>query len=83
MRILETSCCSIKHDGVKCDFCSQYPLYGIRWVCADCLIDDNFNYNLCSQCYHNDKHLLKHRFYRILTPTSEKYLFNIKIKKKN
>jgi len=72
LRILETSCCSIKHENIKCDSCNQFPLYGIRWTCADCLINENVNLNLCSQCYHNDKHQLKHRFYRILTQLSEK-----------
>ena len=73
LRILDTtSCYSIKHDLIQCDSCSQMPLFGIRWSCADCLIDNNSSLNLCSQCYHNDKHSLKHRFYRILTSISEK-----------
>lgn len=58
---------------IKCNECNQDPLYGIRWVCADCLKGESKNINLCSKCYHDDKHQIKHRFYRILTPTSEKY----------
>ena len=72
LRILDSSSCGIKHSSVSCDSCLQDPLRGIRWTCADCLIDDNLEYNLCSQCYHSDKHQIKHSFYRILTPASEK-----------
>lgn len=46
-----------------CDTCRQQPIYGIRWKCKECP-----NYDLCSICYHGDKHSLKHRFYRILLP---------------
>lgn len=71
LRILEIY--TIKHDLIKCDSCQINPIIGIRWACADCLIQDNTNYNLCSKCYHDDKHQLRHRFYRIITPISEKY----------
>lgn len=70
LRILDVY--TIKHESIRCDSCMINPIWGIKWTCADCLIDENVNYNLCSQCYHNDKHHLKHRFYRILTPISEK-----------
>jgi hypothetical protein len=72
LRILETSSSGVCHEATKCDSCSQEPICGMRWICADCFINDNKNLNLCSQCYHNDKHDVKHRFYRILTPLSEK-----------
>lgn len=55
----------IKHDGTMCDTCRQQPIYGIRWKCGECP-----NYDLCSVCYHGDKHNLRHRFYRITTPGS-------------
>ena len=32
-----------KHDGTKCDSCRQYPIFGIRWKCAECI-----SYDLCS-----------------------------------
>ena len=74
LRILDIF--TIKHESIKCDSCLIDSIYGIRWACADCLIDDNINYNLCSDCYHNDKHQLKHRFYRIISEISEKYLYH-------
>ena len=57
----------VKHDGTMCDTCRMQPIYGIRWKCAECP-----NYDLCSVCYHGDKHHLRHRFYRINTPNSER-----------
>ena len=73
IRILDSSPTGVFHEGVKCVDCGQNPLFGIRWACADCLINENKNVNLCSKCYHDDKHSIKHRFFRLLTPTSEKY----------
>jgi len=57
----------LKHDGTMCDTCHQQPIFGIRWKCAECP-----NYDLCSVCYHCDKHNLRHRFFRINTPGSER-----------
>lgn len=59
----------IKHDGTMCDTCRQQPIIGIRWKCAECT-----NYDLCTTCYHGDKHHLRHRFYRITTPGSERFV---------
>ncbi|XP_071837816.1 E3 ubiquitin-protein ligase MIB1-like [Apostichopus japonicus] len=67
LRILDSAPTGIKHDGTMCDFCRMQPIYGIRWKCAECP-----NYDLCSICYHGDKHHLRHRFYRITTPNSER-----------
>lgn len=58
----------IRHEGTMCDTCRQQPIFGIRWKCAECS-----NYDLCSICYHGDKHHLRHRFYRITTPGSERF----------
>lgn len=55
-----------------CDTCRQRPIFGIRWKCAECP-----NYDLCSVCYHGDKHNLRHRFFRITTPGSDRYFFLI------
>lgn len=52
-----------------CDFCKQSPIFGIRWKCAECI-----NYDLCSLCYHSDKHNVRHRFYRILNPGNERVI---------
>lgn len=62
----------IKHDGTMCDTCRQQPIIGIRWKCAECT-----NYDLCTTCYHGDKHHLRHRFYRITTPGSERLVNHI------
>lgn len=72
LRNLDSAPTGIKHEGTMCDTCHQQPIYGIRWKCAECT-----NYDLCSICYHSDKHHLRHRFYRITTPGTERYiLFN-------
>ena len=59
----------MKHDGTMCDTCRQQPIYGIRWKCAECT-----NYDLCSVCYHGDKHNLRHRFFRITMPGGERLI---------
>ncbi|XP_068679361.1 E3 ubiquitin-protein ligase MIB1-like [Montipora capricornis] len=66
LRILDSSPTGIKHDGSMCDGCRMQPIYGIKWRCADCS-----NYDLCSVCYHGDKHQLRHRFYRMNSPSSD------------
>lgn len=50
-----------------CDGCRMQPIYGMRWKCAECT-----NYDLCSTCYHGDKHHLRHRFYRITNPNADR-----------
>ena len=72
IRLLEVSSSGIYHDSIGCSACMETPIFGIRWTCADCLGENNINLNLCSKCYHNDRHQVKHRFYRITTPNSEK-----------
>lgn len=69
LRILDSAPTGVKHDGTMCDMCRHQPIFGIRWKCAECA-----NYDLCSICYHGDKHPLRHRFYRITTPGSERVL---------
>ncbi|CAD5112184.1 DgyrCDS1418 [Dimorphilus gyrociliatus] len=66
-----------KHDGTTCDSCRQQPIYGIRWKCSDCI-----NFELCSVCYHNDKHNLRHRFHRIATPGGDRVLMEMRRKSK-
>ncbi|XP_055906296.1 E3 ubiquitin-protein ligase mind-bomb isoform X1 [Eupeodes corollae] len=69
LRILDSAPTGIKHDGTMCDTCRQQPIFGIRWKCAECN-----NYDLCSICYHGDKHHLRHRFYRIATPGGDRIM---------
>ena len=61
----------------RCDTCRQQPIFGMRWKCAECT-----NYDLCSICYHGDKHHLRHRFYRVTTVGSERLLLEPRRKAK-
>lgn len=60
-----------------CDTCKQQPIFGIRWKCAECS-----NYDLCSVCYHGDKHNARHKHYRILAPGHERILMEPRRKSK-
>ncbi|CAL1265913.1 unnamed protein product [Larinioides sclopetarius] len=77
LRIVESAPTGIRHEGTMCDTCRQQPIFGIRWKCAECT-----NYDLCSTCYHGDKHHLRHRFFRITTPGSERALVDPRRKSK-
>lgn len=77
LRVLDSAPTGIKHEGTMCDTCRQQPIFGIRWKCAECT-----NYDLCSICYHGDKHHLRHRFYRIATPRSERIILEPRRKSK-
>jgi len=60
LRILDSAPAGIKHQNIRCNICNAVPIYGTRWKCSVC--DD---YDLCSGCYHGDKHSLQHKFYCI------------------
>ncbi|XP_068150892.1 E3 ubiquitin-protein ligase mind-bomb [Drosophila tropicalis] len=77
LRILDSAPTGVKHEGTMCDTCRQQPIFGIRWKCAECI-----NYDLCSICYHGDKHHLRHRFYRISTPGGERTMLEPRRKSK-
>ncbi|EDV97630.1 GH16977 [Drosophila grimshawi] len=77
LRILDSAPTGVKHEGTMCDTCRQQPIFGIRWKCAECI-----NYDLCSICYHGDKHHLRHRFYRISTPGGERAMVEPRRKSK-
>lgn len=77
LRMMDTAPTGIKHEGTMCDTCRQQPIFGIRWKCAECP-----NYDLCSVCYHGDKHNLRHRFYRITVPGGERVLMEPRRKSK-
>ncbi|XP_013188848.2 E3 ubiquitin-protein ligase MIB1 [Amyelois transitella] len=77
LRILDSAPTGVKHEGTMCDTCRQQPIFGIRWKCAECS-----NYDLCSVCYHGDKHNLRHRFYRISAPGAQRCLVEPRRKSK-
>jgi len=60
LRILDSAPAGVKHDSILCNGCNMKPLIGTRWKCLDCE-----DYDLCSLCYHGDKHYLQHKFYSI------------------
>ncbi|XP_076805561.1 E3 ubiquitin-protein ligase MIB1-like isoform X1 [Clavelina lepadiformis] len=77
LRVLDSAASGVKHHGSMCDTCRLQPIFGIRWKCAEC-----HNYDLCSACYHGDKHHLRHRFYRIIAPDGERVLMESRRKSK-
>ncbi|KAK0063328.1 E3 ubiquitin-protein ligase MIB2, partial [Biomphalaria pfeifferi] len=56
----------VRHESVTCNECEENGIRGIRWKCLNC--DD---YNLCSSCYHKDKHIIEHVFKRIKSSSDE------------
>ncbi|CAF1398630.1 unnamed protein product [Didymodactylos carnosus] len=77
LRILDNSAAGIHHDNTVCSGCGQSPIYGIRWRCGDCP-----NVDLCSTCYHGDRHNIRHRFCRIITTNGETILMDPRRKSK-
>lgn len=77
LRVLDSAPTGVKHEGTMCDTCRQQPIFGMRWKCAECA-----NYDLCSICYHGDKHHLRHRFYRISTPAGDRTMLEPRRKSK-
>ncbi|KAG0283214.1 ZZ-type zinc finger-containing protein 3 [Linnemannia gamsii] len=56
------------HIGFSCDSCGVDPILGIRYSCIDC--EELGGTDLCGPCYnsgvyHNELHLLSHRFHSI------------------
>ena len=51
------------HRGVTCNLCSQQPIVGVRYKCANCL-----HYNLCETCEGTVTHLHGHVFFKIRIP---------------
>ncbi|XP_050439375.1 E3 ubiquitin-protein ligase mib1 [Adelges cooleyi] len=77
LRVLDSGPTGQRHLGSMCDTCHQQPIVGHRWKCADCP-----NYDLCTWCYHGDKHNTRHRFYRITYPNGERQLMEPRKKSK-
>ncbi|CAL1535859.1 unnamed protein product [Lymnaea stagnalis] len=59
LRILDNAPGGVFFETVICDECKKGFIRGIRWKCSLC-----FNFDLCSTCYHGDKHDLDHAFWR-------------------
>lgn len=55
----------INHKNIICDACNLRNIPGMRYKCMNC-----HDYDLCSICYHGDKHDLNHSFRRIESPDS-------------
>ncbi|KAJ8257614.1 hypothetical protein GJAV_G00187700 [Gymnothorax javanicus] len=55
-----------RHSNIICDSCDKHGIMGMRWKCRVC-----FDYDLCTQCYMNNKHDLSHAFERYETAHSQ------------
>jgi len=51
------------HDGVTCDGCNTYPIYGNRYKCMICE-----NYDLCEACEASGKHPKDHEMLKCRGP---------------
>ncbi|XP_007905447.1 E3 ubiquitin-protein ligase MIB2 isoform X1 [Callorhinchus milii] len=56
----------VRHPNIICDCCKKHGIMGMRWKCKVC-----FDYDLCTQCYMNNKHDLAHSFERYETAHSQ------------
>ncbi|KAJ3589705.1 hypothetical protein NHX12_010548, partial [Muraenolepis orangiensis] len=56
----------VRHSNIICDSCKKHGVMGMRWKCKVC-----FDYDLCTQCYMNNKHDLGHAFQRYETAHSQ------------
>ncbi|OXB60973.1 hypothetical protein ASZ78_001238 [Callipepla squamata] len=59
----------VRHPNIICDCCKKHGIRGMRWKCKMC-----FDYDLCTQCYMNNKHDLSHAFERYETAHSQPVL---------
>ncbi|KAL8591213.1 hypothetical protein ACOMHN_019189 [Nucella lapillus] len=62
LRIFDIGPAGVKHEHTNCDACRMSGITGIRWKCAVCT-----DYDLCSDCYHSDRHDRGHAFMRYVT----------------
>ncbi|XP_018577850.1 nuclear pore complex protein Nup93 [Anoplophora glabripennis] len=65
IRLLDNAQIGINHKSVICDECNSGHIHGMRYKCMNC-----YDFDLCSLCYHGDKHDLSHSFKRIELPDS-------------
>jgi len=59
----------VRHSNIICDSCKKHGIMGMRWKCKVC-----FDYDLCTQCYMNNKHDLTHAFERYETAHSQPWV---------
>lgn len=59
----------VRHSNIICDSCKKHGIMGMRWKCKVC-----FDYDLCTQCYMNNKHDLSHAFERYETAHSQPWV---------
>ncbi|XP_059177913.1 uncharacterized protein LOC131957201 isoform X1 [Physella acuta] len=64
--VLDNAQCGVKHPGILCTECLTLGFAGFRWRCSQCQ-----DVNLCTSCYMEDRHDVKHVFCRHDTPTSQ------------
>ncbi|OAF68340.1 hypothetical protein A3Q56_03926 [Intoshia linei] len=60
--LYDNSTAGILHIGYNCCECNACPIAGMRWKCITCR-----DINLCTSCYMNDGHKVKHNFIRFIS----------------
>ncbi|CAF0788949.1 unnamed protein product [Didymodactylos carnosus] len=65
LRVFDNAQIGVRHPNVICDSCRKHGILGMRWKCGKC-----FDFDLCTQCYMQDKHDLTHPFIRFETSTN-------------
>ncbi|KAK7473302.1 hypothetical protein BaRGS_00035434 [Batillaria attramentaria] len=68
LRIFDTAQAGVRHPNTKCAVCGEVNFYGMAWRCKECT-----SCVLCSSCYNEDKHNLRHQFLRLDTYKSDGY----------
>eukprot|EP00106_Octopus_bimaculoides_P008227 XP_014775669.1 PREDICTED: E3 ubiquitin-protein ligase MIB2-like [Octopus bimaculoides] len=66
LRVFDNAPSGVKHTSIICDSCNKSAIQGMRWRCLTC-----HDFDLCTVCYHGDKHDIKHSFLRFDTPASK------------
>ena len=59
LRVFDSAPIGVRHPNISCNGCNKHGIAGMRWKCSVCS-----NFDLCSYCYHADKHDLSHSFLR-------------------
>ncbi|KAK7473301.1 hypothetical protein BaRGS_00035433, partial [Batillaria attramentaria] len=63
LRVFDTAPSGVRHTNTKCAECGEEDILGTLWRCRECSGSD-----LCTPCYSDDKHDLRHPFLRIDSP---------------